>query len=330
MSRNLVKFSGIWSNSVQYVIDQMTSVAGIAYFSCPCVTYNGTQYIATNYASQPALGTAPNASSSWSVFSGSVVPNVAPVIVATTANLAALSGELTIDGVTTVSGNRVLVHNQTLSQNNGIYVTASGAWARSSDANSWADMVGLVVQVEQGSVQTGYIYASNAMPGGTLGTTLLGFTQVGVAESYVGSYPITVVGNTVGITHTNGFIAGVAAAGISDGAVIINAGSHVVTSNLTVNASSVSLPLNSSLWFNAVLDLTTSSASGATFTVTGTNCTVTTQAIAVGASVTNQYITLSGYIVTTGTASPSVAIVASSLTGTVGTAADSFITILQG
>jgi len=62
----------------------------------------------------------------------------ASCLVATTANLAALSGLLTIDGVTVAAGDRVLVKNQTLSQNNGIYVAASGAWARSSDMDTWA------------------------------------------------------------------------------------------------------------------------------------------------------------------------------------------------
>ena len=51
------------------------------------------------------------------------------VLVATTANIT-LSGEQTIDGVLT-SASRVLVKNQTSSPaNNGIYVSASGAWCR--------------------------------------------------------------------------------------------------------------------------------------------------------------------------------------------------------
>jgi len=61
----------------------------------------------------------------------------ASVKAATTANIT-LSGAQTIDGVSIVAGDRVLVKNQTASQNNGIYVAASGAWARSSDADTWA------------------------------------------------------------------------------------------------------------------------------------------------------------------------------------------------
>jgi|ERR1051326_1564341 hypothetical protein len=53
--------------------------------------------------------------------------------VATTANLASLSGLLTIDGITLAGGERVLVKNQSTSTQNGIYIAAGGAWARASD-----------------------------------------------------------------------------------------------------------------------------------------------------------------------------------------------------
>ncbi len=58
-----------------------------------------------------------------------------PVAVATTANIANLSGEQTIDGITT-STSRVLVKDQSDATENGIYVSASGAWARATDMNS--------------------------------------------------------------------------------------------------------------------------------------------------------------------------------------------------
>jgi len=72
---------------------------------------------------------------------------------ATTANLAALSGLLTVDGVQLVAGDRVLVKDQTATTANGIYVAAAGAWARSADANSGANLTpGAVVPVEAGTV----------------------------------------------------------------------------------------------------------------------------------------------------------------------------------
>lgn len=54
---------------------------------------------------------------------------------ATTANVT-LSGEQTIDGVALVTGDRVLVKNQTDAKENGVYVVASGAWTRSEDLDN--------------------------------------------------------------------------------------------------------------------------------------------------------------------------------------------------
>jgi phage-related tail fiber protein len=48
---------------------------------------------------------------------------------ASTANIATLSGPMTLDGVALVAGDRVLVKDQTTAGQNGIYVVAAGAWA---------------------------------------------------------------------------------------------------------------------------------------------------------------------------------------------------------
>lgn len=96
---------------------------------------------------------------------------------ATTANIT-LSGAQTIDGVSVVAGNRVLVKNQTTGANNGIYVAAAGAWSRSSDAATSADVTpGMVVTVEEGTVNgdTQWFLTTNATI--ILGTTALTFTK---------------------------------------------------------------------------------------------------------------------------------------------------------
>lgn len=72
------------------------------------------------------------------------------VVVATTANIT-LSGEQTIDGVLT-SASRILVKDQTDQTENGIYVTAAGAWSRSSDANTATELEAATVHVQQGTV----------------------------------------------------------------------------------------------------------------------------------------------------------------------------------
>ena len=76
----------------------------------------------------------------------------APCRVATTANIA-LSGLQTIDGVILVSGDRVLVKNQTTAIDNGIWIASSGAWTRAADFDGTFDGVGgTQVSVTSGSV----------------------------------------------------------------------------------------------------------------------------------------------------------------------------------
>jgi hypothetical protein len=68
-----------------------------------------------------------------------------------------LSGEQTIDGVAT-NASRVLVKNQGSSANNGIYVTAAGAWSRASDMNTVGEVQGAAVYVGGGNSNVGRTY----------------------------------------------------------------------------------------------------------------------------------------------------------------------------
>jgi hypothetical protein len=70
---------------------------------------------------------------------------------ASTGNLT-LSGEQTVDDIALVTGDRVLVCQQTTSRDNGVYVVATGSWNYASDLNSLTKNVNAVVVVEQGTV----------------------------------------------------------------------------------------------------------------------------------------------------------------------------------
>jgi hypothetical protein len=83
-----------------------------------------------------------------------------PVRVATTANVASLAGgaPLSVDGVTVVANDRVLVWNQTAGAENGIYTVttpgsgADGTWARATDFDASGDITsGLMVYVQEGT-----------------------------------------------------------------------------------------------------------------------------------------------------------------------------------
>ena len=126
----------------------------------------------------------------------------ASVVAASTANIATLSGLLTIDGVTLTAGQRVLVKNQTASQNNGIYVASATAWSRSTDADTWDELVSAYVFVEEGSTlaDTGWVCTVNR--GGTLGTTPITWAQFSGAGTYTASTGLTLTGNAFSITNT--------------------------------------------------------------------------------------------------------------------------------
>jgi len=113
-----------------------------------------------------------------------------------------LSGAQTIDGISIVAADRVLVKNQTLSQNNGLYLCASGAWTRTTDMNTWAQVPGAYVFVEDGTTQadTGWVCTSNA--GGTLGTTAITWAQFSGAGSGVSSITFGTTGLTPATTTT--------------------------------------------------------------------------------------------------------------------------------
>lgn len=94
---------------------------------------------------------------------------------ATTANIT-LSGAQTIDGVSAIAGDRVLVKNQSTASQNGIYVVAAGSWTRATDMDAWTEVPGAFCFVEEGSTNAdlGFICTSNA--GGTLGSTSIAWT----------------------------------------------------------------------------------------------------------------------------------------------------------
>ena len=124
----------------------------------------------------------------------------AAVLCATTANIT-LSGEQTIDGVTT-SASRVLVKNQTTQANNGIYLSGTGAWTRTTDANTWNQLISAYVFVETGSTQADTGWVCTVDPGGTLGVTAVTWVQFSGAGTYTAGTGLTLTGTVFSITNT--------------------------------------------------------------------------------------------------------------------------------
>lgn len=107
-----------------------------------------------------------------------------PVRVGTTAALSALEGLPTIDGVTLVSGDRVLVKNQSDTTENGIYVADTSAWERAKDFDGSSEVVnGTLVRINAGTVNQRALYAVSGTDPIIPGTTAITFVTAGVASA---------------------------------------------------------------------------------------------------------------------------------------------------
>ena len=124
-----------------------------------------------------------------------------PVNCGTTANIT-LSGLQTIDGVTTVAGDRVLVKSQTAPAQNGIYLASATAWSRAPDANTWDELISAICFVESGSTLAGSAWYCTIQPGGTLGVTAVTWSNFSVAATYTAGTGLTLTDYVFSITNT--------------------------------------------------------------------------------------------------------------------------------
>jgi phage-related tail fiber protein len=127
----------------------------------------------------------------------------ASVRAATTANIT-LSGTQTIDGVAVIAGDRVLVKDQSTASTNGIYVVAAGAWSRSTDADTDAEVhAGMFTFVEEGTVNadSGWVLSTNNPI--VVGSTSLTFAQFSGAGQITAGAGLTKTGNTIDAVGTS-------------------------------------------------------------------------------------------------------------------------------
>ena len=118
-----------------------------------------------------------------------------------TLNNITLSGLQTIDGYTTLAGNRVLVKNQSTSSENGIYNASASAWTRAVDMDVWAEVPGAYTVVLNGSqADTGWV--CTASDTGTIGVTAMPWVQFSGSATYFAGTGLTLSANTFSITNT--------------------------------------------------------------------------------------------------------------------------------
>lgn len=154
------------------------------------------------------------------------------VACATTANIT-LSGEQTIDTVLT-SASRVLVKNQTNATENGVYVSAAGAWTRATDADTWTEITSQAVYTTGGSANIAKSWVNTNEAGGTIGVDNITFTQLqafgDMSKNVYDSANIAqqLVGTTAVQTLTNKSIV-LAGGGVSLAPLTLSAGLNLTT-----------------------------------------------------------------------------------------------------
>jgi len=143
------------------------------------------------------------------------------VRVATVANIADLNNiGSTIDGVTLLDGDRVLVKDQTTPAQNGIYyvlISPPYMLIRAFDMDAWTEVPGAYVWVEEGTANKDTGWVSTADRGGTLGTTAIpwslfssatginagaGLVKTGQTIDVVGAGGITVAADSIAVDST--------------------------------------------------------------------------------------------------------------------------------
>lgn len=123
----------------------------------------------------------------------------ASVRVISVANIT-LSWLQTIDWVTLVVWNRVLVNGQTTWSQNGIYVAASGTWTRALDADWWTELsAATAVFVEEWTTYADTQWRITTNWTITIWTTAIAFAQIWAAVSYTNGSWLTLTGNIFAI-----------------------------------------------------------------------------------------------------------------------------------
>lgn len=153
------------------------------------------------------------------------------VAVATVSNIT-LSGEQTIDGVLT-SASRVLVLAQNTPSQNGIYVSAAGAWSRAEDADENSEVSsGLLVLSEGGDTYSNTLFTLVTPDPVVVGSTALTFDSIVLPSNPEVLKTVTAASYTLLVSDPNKWLK-------------MNRGT---AQTIVVPAASTKIPVNSVIW----------------------------------------------------------------------------------
>lgn len=168
--------------------------------------------------------------------------------VATTGNIT-LSGLQTLDTTyTIVSGDRVLVKNQSNSAENGIYIASSGAWTRSVDMDVWSEVPGAYTVILNGATEGSTSWVTTAPDTGTIGVTSMPWVQFSGVSSYFAGTGLNLIANTFSIANT-GVTANTYGSASSVPVLAVNAQGQITS------VTNTSISLNANQITSGILDV---------------------------------------------------------------------------
>ena len=168
------------------IYDNRATATGIIYAADYATNYVDRSLVDKGYVDSVAAGLDPKSA----------------VLVATTANIT-LSGTQTIDGVSLVAGDRILVKDQTSGETNGIYVVTGGTWSRATDFDGTPVgevTEGALIPVLSGGTNINSSWILITKDPITIGTTVLEFTKFSQLLDVAAGAGIAI--STVGETNT--------------------------------------------------------------------------------------------------------------------------------
>lgn len=121
----------------------------------------------------------------------------ARVRAATTANVTiatALNNGDTLDGVSLVTGDLVLVKDQSSAAQNGVYVVGASP-GRATEFDAWAEFPGSLIAIAEGTVNADTLWLCTSNDGGTLDTTALAFTRMVIVGELIAANNLSDVAN---------------------------------------------------------------------------------------------------------------------------------------
>ena len=223
----------------------------------------------------------------------------------------------TVDGVSLVVADRILVNGQSLGAQNGIYEVqtvgtgSTGTWIRSSDTNATGELqAGTIVMVTEGVLYKDTQWKLTTNNPIVIGTTVLTFEQtsayafgnvtangtsilattVGDVLTFTAGNNISITGNSSAKSVTIGVVQNPTFTGNVTGGNLITAGQASVTGNITGgnlntagNANIGNLNLTGNIVDTGALVLTTGASGNITLAPNGTNVVIATTT---GANVT--------------------------------------------